>query len=255
MKNTQQELTVRDAVTALDKPEQQRPRSAEDLLAMAIEKGADVSTLERLMVVRKEILAEQAKTAYFEALAAFQSECPVILKQRPVQIPGGANYRYAPLDQIVQKVRPLMERYGFSHQEDSEITEGWVTAIVTITHRAGHSETKRFKVPSDTKAGMSPQQKYGAAMTFATRYAFCAALGIRTADEDTDCQPGDGPEAIAALKAELWRILKPVRGAESNWKQARQWLVDECVIDPEAQISAMDAEALREVIKKTSKKL
>ena len=57
--------------------------------------------------------------------------------------------------------------------EDGVVTEGWVEAIVTVTHRAGHSEVKKFKIPTDSKAGMSLQQKYGAAMTYATRYAFC----------------------------------------------------------------------------------
>lgn len=228
----------------------------QDLLAMAVQKGADVATLERLMVVRTQLKAEAAKEAYFAALAAFQAECPIIAKKNAVSIPGGANYRYAPLDQIVRKVQPLLEKHGFSHQEDSEIAEGWVTAIVTVTHRAGHSETKKFKVPSETKAGMSPQQKYGAAMTFATRYAFCAAFGIRTGEQDTDCAPAqDGPDAIAALKAELWSLLKSKRGAENNWKQAQQWLVDEACLDPDQTIRALDAAGLRSVIAKARNKL
>lgn len=228
----------------------------QDLLALAVQKGADVATLERLMVVRTQLKAEAAKEAYFAALAAFQAECPVIAKKNAVAIPGGANYKYAPLEYIVRKVQPLLEKHGFSHQEDSEITEGWVTAVVTVTHRAGHAETKRFKVPSETKAGMSPQQKYGAAMTFATRYAFCAALGIRTGEQDTDCAPAtDGPDAIATLKAELWALLKPKRGPENNWRQAQQWLIDECCMDPDQSIRGLDAAGFRSVIAKARNKL
>lgn len=237
-------------------PPAKQEREPQDLLALAVQKGADVATIERLMVVRTQLKQERSKEAYFAALAGFQAECPVIKKKRRVVIPGGANYAYAPLEQIVPQVQPLLDKYGFSHQEDSDITEGWVTAIVTITHREGHSETKRFKVPSETKAGMSPQQKYGAAMTFATRYAFCAALGIRTGDQDTDCAPSpDGPDAVATLRGELWDMLKPVRGIESNWKAARQWLVDEALIDPDAQIKSLDVAALRAVINKARQKI
>lgn len=233
-------------------------KEPQDLLALAVEKGADVGTLERLMVVRKEILAERARKAYFDSLAAFQAECPVIRRKKHVAILGGANYAYASLDQIIRQVQPLLEKHGFSHQCDSDIAEGWVTAIVTITHRDGHSESKGFKVPSETKAGMSPQQKYGAAMTFATRYAFCAALGIRTGDEDTDCQPTpDGPDALASLKSQLWELLKPIRGEAANWKQAHQWLVDECVIDPDVTMSALckDADGMRAALIKAKAKL
>lgn len=233
--------------------ERQEPQ---DLLALAVQKGADVATIERLMVVRTQLKAEAAKESYFRALSAFQAECPVIAKPKRVAIPGGPSYNYAPLEHIVRKVQPMLDKHGFSHQSDAEVIDGWVTAKVTITHRGGHSETKQFKVPSETKAGMSPQQKYGAAMTFATRYAFCAALGIRTGDEDTDCAPAaDGPDTIAQLKAELWSLLEPVRGSENNWKQARQWLVDEMCLDPDMQIKGLDAAGLRATIATARKKL
>lgn len=228
----------------------------QDLLALAVQKGADVATLERLMVVRTQLKAEAAKEAYFDSLAKFQAECPVIRKNRKVAIPGGPNYSYAPLDQIIQKVQPLLDKHGFSVDRDAEIDDKWVTAIVTVHHRQGHSETKRFKVPAETKAGMSPQQKYGAAGTFAERYAFCGALGIRTGDQDTDCAPAaDGPDAIATLKAELWNLLAPKRGTEKNWKQATQWLIDEACMDPDQTIRGLDAAGFRSVIAKAKNKL
>ena len=90
----------------------QEPR---DLLAMAVEKGADVATLERLMVVRTQLKSEQAREAYFASLAAFQAECPIIVKSHQ----GYDNhYRYAPLERIVSQVAPLLHKHGFAHQED-----------------------------------------------------------------------------------------------------------------------------------------
>lgn len=230
-------------------PARQEPM---DLLAQAVEKGASVETLERMMVVRKQLKEEHAKEAYFAALAAFQAECPVVKKTNRVSIPGGANYNYAPLEIIVLRVAPLLEKHGFAHQEDSEISDGFVKAIVTVTHRLGHSETKTFKVPTESKAGMSPQQKYGAAMTFATRYAFCAAFGIRTGDQDTDCPPqSDGPEVKAGLKAILWGHIKkhfPV----SNWDQAQQNLIDENLIEQTENVRDLlnDVSAMRKLVKK-----
>lgn len=221
------------------------------LLALAVEKGADVGTLERLAMLRDKFMAERAKQAYFDALAAFQSECPIILRSRA----GHENrYNYAPLEKIVEKVKPYLQKHGFSHQEDANVTEGWVEASVTVTHREGHSEVKKFKVPAESRAGMSPAQKYGAAMTYATRYAFCAAFGIRTADRDTDCGDDTG-DNVTALRKQLWEVCKPIRGLEQKWDTARQWLTDECNMDPGKRVNDLDADELKSLIRKAGELL
>lgn len=245
MNDAKQALAVLDPVQP---PQRQEPM---DLLRIAVERGnVDVSTLERLMVVRKEVLAETAKREFFDALAAFQSECPIILRSRA----GHENrYKYAPLEKIVQEVTPFLTKHGFSHQEDGVVTDGWVEAIVTVTHRGGHKEEKRFKVPAASNAGMSAQQKYGAAMTYATRYAFCAAFGIRTADKDLDCPP-EG-ESVTALTKQLWEVCKPIRGTVNNWDMARQWLTDECNMDPGKRVKDLDAAELAALIKTAKEKL
>lgn len=237
-----------ERIEPLPLAERQEPQ---DLLAMAVKQGASVDTLERLMVVRKELRAEQAEAEFNAAMAAFQNECPLILKT----VAGHDNrYKYAPLDQIVRTVTPFLAKHGFSHQEDGVVTEGWVEALVTVTHRGGHSVTKKFKVPAESKAGCSPQQKYGAAMTYATRYAFCAAFGIRTAERDTDAAPEAG-SSVTELNKKLWELLAPVRGEANNWRIARQWLVDECNFDPSAKVADMDAGQLQTLIQRVGERL
>lgn len=246
-------MNTQDALQKLETLPPERQQQPMDLLQLAVEKGATVETMERLMAVRRELLAEQAKSAYFDSLAKFQAECPMIVKS----VAGHENrYHYAPLDQIIRDVTPYLLKHGFSHQENAVVTDQWVEALVTITHRQGHSETKSFKVPAETKAGMSPQQKFGAALTYATRYAFCLALGLRTAEKDTDCAPtADGPEAVAALKQTLWSLLRGVRGTEKNWTAAQRWLWDECVMDPDQRVQDLDAAGFRTVIGKAKEKL
>lgn len=233
-------------------PARQEPQ---DLLALAVQKGADVATLERLMVVRTQLKAERSREAYFDSLAAFQSECPVILRSQA----GHENrYRYAPLERIVKEVAPLLHKHGFAHQEDGVVTDGWVEAVVTVTHREGHSEVKRFKVPAESKAGMSPQQKYGAAMTYATRYAFCAAFGIRTGEKDTDCPPtGEGPEVIVGLKSMLWTLLKKHEKvpAGGTWKHGYQWFIDERLLADTETLEELDSSGWRKLLAAASKKL
>lgn len=162
-----------------------QPSDPESILRFALEKGATVEVIERLMAVRRELQAESAKAMFDAALARFQSRCPIIAKRKF----GAKNaYKYAPLDDIIHQTKELIQECGFSYSLTSSVeTGGWLLAQCKITHAAGHFEVSEFKVPVDTKNPMmSEPQRYGGAMTFAKRYALCNAFGIVTADEDTD---------------------------------------------------------------------
>lgn len=210
------------------------------LLRLAIERGSDVGAIERLMAVRQQLNAEHAKAEYDRAMADFQRECPVIVKRK-----AGAKgaYNYAPLDDIVSQVKELIHKHGFSFGVTSEIKPPNLKAICKITHSAGHSEPSVFEVPIDNKNPMmTDPQRYGGAMTFAKRYAFCNGFGILTADEDIDgagSRPKPkGPSSIAPeessttdLVKRIWEMLKPVRGTEQKWKDANEWLWRNDILD------------------------
>src|SRR5262245_50705300 len=85
----------------------ERVPSAEALIARAIEHGVGVEALERLLAMRERLKAESAREAFCEALSAFQSECPVILKTKQSKEAGVSNfrYKYASLDVIVSTVQ------------------------------------------------------------------------------------------------------------------------------------------------------
>ena len=58
---------------------------AEALIAKAIDKKVPVETMERLLMMRRELKAEWAKAEFDKALAAFQAECPIIKKNEERQ--------------------------------------------------------------------------------------------------------------------------------------------------------------------------
>lgn len=251
-------------------------RSPDQLMALAIEKGASPETMKQLLDLHKEMKAMAAKEAFDRALAAFQSECPVIVKTRS----GPKNaYRYAPMDQIVVQTSELMQRHGFSFSFDSKVEQGWLTAICTVTHSAGHSKPSEFKCPVDAKNPMmSDPQRYGAAMTFAKRYALCSGFGIVTADEDTDSgergqQAGFGPQkrrnqesapdsreaasdatagqpeppagspegkALAAARFAPWKFANS--SFAGNYAEFEAWLMDEGIISDTEDINTMGLE-------------
>jgi len=181
----------------LEKVEQQSPMA---LISKAIESNISVETMEKLMNLQERWDKKKAKEAFDEAMAKFQEECPVIVKDTKVYEKGQQNiqeaqrkvrYRYAKLDSIVRQTKGIIAKNSFSYLIKTVIDKEFLIAICRVTHSAGHSEETDFKVPIGGEEFMSDVQKYGARMTFAKRYVFCNAFGILTGDEDVDGQADD----------------------------------------------------------------
>ncbi len=205
----------------------------ENVFKYAIEHQGSAETIEKLMGVRRELRAETAKKAFDEALAAFQSECPVIEKRKAVMNKDGRSirYKYAPLDDIVTQVKPLLLKHGLSYSLTSPTEQGRVKAVCKLKHPLGHSEESEFAVPIDPQAFMNEQQKFASALTFAKRYAFCNALGILTGDEDTDgrieVELPHGP--ASATKETRQRFIAAIADIK---EKALAYAIDKGLIEP-----------------------
>lgn len=229
----------------------------ESIFRLAIEKGGGVETIERLMAIRREMKSEAAKEAYDAAMAAFQAECPVILKTKGVSTNAGTlAYKYAPLENIIAQVAPTLQKHGFSFKFDTDVAsvQGWVIAKCIVTHAQGHSETSTAKFPMGTKTQiMSETQVYASALTFASRRVFCNAFGLVTAGEDTDGATGKpkpaGPSTLAAetkvqdFATELWDLLKGEMRKDPKWNPKtwqghNNWLWKHEILDAAAEQAA-----------------
>src|SRR3990167_1729553 len=199
------ELAKKNAVV----PITQNP--AEILLATAIDKGADITTLERLLAMRKDLKAEQSKESFYRAMSAFQADCPVVEKKRKVRgKDGGERYRFANLDDIVSVVSPLLAKHGLSFSIKAEIKENFVIANCIVHHNEGHSEDSSFAIPIEKEAFMGDAQKSGSALTYAKRYAFSNAFGIVTGDEDYDGQSLGGGISVQDLYKRFVSVMQNV---------------------------------------------
>lgn len=173
----------------------------ETLIAQAIEKGLPVETMERLLVMRRELKEEWAREQYFQALMAFQRECPIIKKTKKVfDKSGKLRYEYAPIEDIVKQVGGLFEKHGFSYSIHPKSEPQAVTAICTIHHVSGHSESSEFTVPIDADAYMNAAQKVASALTYAKRYAVTNGFGILTGDSDDDAGATENDDASPPKK-------------------------------------------------------
>ena len=144
------------------------------------------------------------KTLY-KALAEFQQEVPVILKDT-----SGHNYKYADLPAIDEVIKPLLKKHGIGvFQPLSNLGNGEIAAMKTIlVHiETGESIEETTPLPKTrmekvtTVKGekfvvcgfeqMSEPQAQGSIITYYRRYALASFLGLIT-DKDTDASGKSG---------------------------------------------------------------
>lgn len=166
-----------------------------NLIQFAIEHKSDPAQLERLVDLQLRVMALDAKAKFDSAKNAFQAECPVIGANRSADIKGGAKYNYADLEKIATRIRPLLERHGFSYSFSQKHNGDIIEVTCHLRHQAGHEEQTTFSGPWATNAGMSAIQKYASATTFCQRYALRMALGLPVgADDEQRLPEHEAPE-------------------------------------------------------------
>jgi ERF superfamily len=167
------------------------------LLAKAIETGAGIDTLERLVTLAKDIRQVTAREAWYEAMAQFQQTCPAILKSKTAKIVtarGSYSYSYATLEEILGVVQPLLGPLGLSVSWRQKHDPHAVEASCVVAHKLGHQEESGFiAMPYGTDGRMNPAQAVGSALTYARRYSLLAILGL--APEDDDDAEGSAPDS------------------------------------------------------------
>lgn len=122
------------------------------------------------------------------ALAAFQAELPRVTKGELANITRkdgtpGPKYRYADLADVTQAAMPLLARHGLAFTAFAEVRDGLFGLAYTLRHTSGETATGFYLLPSPVTT--TPQQ-VGSAITYARRYALCAATGIAPDGDDDD---------------------------------------------------------------------
>lgn len=118
--------------------------------------------------------------AFAQAFLAAQKEFPTIAKGRTADM-GNYKYSYADLGDVLDSALPILHKHGLALSQPPVSAPGQVGVLTRLIHESGHVEDCGELLLS---AGNTPQSA-GSALTYARRYAACAALGI-VADEDDD---------------------------------------------------------------------
>lgn len=161
-------------------------QSPDNLLALAVEKGADIDRLTKLMDLKERYDASNARKSFYMAMSEFQSMVPTIKKTSHVKF-GNTNYMFAPLGSIAEQIRDAMKVCGFSYRFEQSHQDG-IEVVCIVTHKDGHSEKTPMKAAADSSGNKNSIQAIGSTVTYLQRYTLISALGLTTADDDIDAQ-------------------------------------------------------------------
>jgi hypothetical protein len=183
------------------------------LLQIAIDRGADLPTLERLMDLRDRWEATEARKAYVAALAAFKANPPTIVKNKRAGFDGKSGgrteYGFATLDQVAAVIGAALSKHGLSAAWRTAQADGRIKVTCELRHALGHSEETSLEAGADTSGSKNNIQAIGSTVTYLSRYTLLAITGLAAGDEDDDAKTGGAGDFISAeQKATLVEMMR-----------------------------------------------
>ena len=153
----------------------------------------DVSVARELLEMQKDFMRQQAIINFNNGFSLMSKEIPVIAHTKK-----SYSTTYAPLEDIVTIVQPILSKHGFSvsfSTQQNGIES--VKIICTLMHKDGHTAATELELPTEAATkGMNKMQAIGAAITYGKRYTLCSILNITTTADD--CNNGFAVNAKAS---------------------------------------------------------
>lgn len=183
---------------------------------LAVNPDFGVEKLEKLIDMQERILDRNAASAFNIAFAKMQPKIPTIIERKSTD-----RGKYAPREDIVEVIRPILSEYGFSLSFRTEWPEKTVVKVVGIlTHEEGHSRQSEFMSAADTSGSKNAVQALGSAVEYGRRYTTTDLLNIASRGGDDDATKSGRPE--------------PPEGFEA-------WFIDMEAVAPEGLAKLQDA--------------
>lgn len=152
-----------------------------DPVFYAMQNGATMEQLEKMMELKERHEANEAKKAFVKAMAKFRGLQQPILKTRK-----GHNCKYAGLAETIEQVTPLLMECGLSHRWEQKQENAMITVTCYVTHVDGHSESSTLSSAPDNSGGKNSIQSIGSANSYLQRYTLFSVLGLSSREDDDD---------------------------------------------------------------------
>lgn len=175
----------------------------------------DVEQMKGLMEISERYEANEARKAFAADFTQVQAKVAAVVKNKKNP---QTNSMYAGLDNVLEMVRPIYTKYGFSvifHEGKAEI-DNYIRMCADVLHRAGHSEKYHADLPLDEtgiKGSVNKTKMHGKGSSFSygRRYMMCLIWNIPTQDDDGNGAGGNKhTPRIPEITAEERNIISQI---------------------------------------------
>lgn len=194
------------------------------LVSLAVEQGADIEKLSKLMDLQERWEKNQAKKAFDEAMNEFQSRMPVVPKRGHVDYTsakGRTSYDHGRIEDAFALASPILKDVGLSFRFKQQSSNGLVTVTCIISHKLGHYEENSMSAPVDTSGNKDAIKGMASTNSYLRRYTFTGGFGIIFAGEDDEILMQQSQPVIIDAEAV---IIDLVRKQGKDDKQLFDWL-------------------------------
>ena len=154
------------------------------ILDAARDPGCDVNKMIAMHTLFRQVVADEKKDLYDQAMARLQPRLPIIEKTKK-----GTNGKYAPIEIIDAAIGPLLQDEGFHFVFTSApVAQGSKDMLVTgrLVHRGGHFEEASIPMALDTSGSKTGTQGGISTVSYGIRALKRMFLDLRMVDEDRD---------------------------------------------------------------------
>jgi uncharacterized membrane protein len=184
-----------------------------DMLNRAVESGAGLEMVEKLMSLQERWETGQARKAFDKAIASAKAKITPI--QRNAK--GHNDKRYADFAAIAKVVDPILSEHGLSYRFRTAQGER-ISVTCILSHEDGHSEETTLSGPADASGSKNAIQAIGSTLTYLQRYSLVQMLGLAASNDD-DGKAGGNVVAMSQEQADNLRDL-----IEANGKKLSDFL-------------------------------
>ena len=199
-----------------------------EMLNRAVETGASLEMVEKLMTLQERWDATQARKQFDAAVADAKAEIPAITRNAT----GHNSKRYADFAAIAKVVDPIIGKHGLSYRFRTT-QNGTIAVTCILSHKAGHSEETTLCGPADGSGNKNAIQAIGSTLTYLQRYSLVQMLGLAAAADDDGKAGGaavdetpPAPGSVTERQADNIRELLESKGvslaAFLNWAKQKR---------------------------------
>jgi hypothetical protein len=192
-----------------------------NMVHMAVQQGADLEKLQKLMDLEERWEKNNAQKAYHAAVASFKRNPPRVIKDKVNKQYGS---KYASKHSLVNTVNVELGKHGLNARWDiSQNEDSLITVSCILTHELGHSESVTMKAPPDSSGSKNPIQQIKSTKTYLEIATFESVTGVAASEDGDDDGNGAGPDyvtdeqianleslisEVGANKAQFLKVLK-----------------------------------------------